>query len=189
MFDQKLLDLSTIVKQLSYFMQETTETGCRYRMMPLLVVSTQKRYVHLYESFTHQYTIPSAPYLQDENKNPLTTEFGYCTYRDFQMIYIQEMPERSPAGQMPRPIDVMCDDDLVDKVKPGDRVVIVGTYRSRGKNQASQVLSLFIVYLKSKTDALLSSIFSLLNISLPYFLPCSWQTISRCSTRTSPNLP
>ena len=55
------------------------------------------------------------------------------------MIYIQEMPERSPAGQMPRPIDVICDEDLVDKVKPGDRVIIVGTYRSRGKNQASQV--------------------------------------------------
>ncbi|KAJ3305034.1 MCM DNA helicase complex subunit [Kappamyces sp. JEL0829] len=75
---------------------------------------------------------------EDDNGNPLTTEFGYSTYRDFQMIYVQEMPERSPAGQMPRPIDVMCDDDLVDKVKPGDRVTIVGTYRSRGKNQASQ---------------------------------------------------
>ncbi|KAJ2997087.1 MCM DNA helicase complex subunit [Globomyces sp. JEL0801] len=74
---------------------------------------------------------------QDENGNPLTTEFGYSTYRDFQMIYIQEMPERSPAGQMPRPIDVMLDDDLVDKVKPGDRISIVGTFRSRGKNAAS----------------------------------------------------
>jgi DNA replication licensing factor MCM3 len=58
------------------------------------------------------------------------------------MIYVQEMPERSLAGQMPRPIDVMCDDDLVDKVKPGDRVIIVGTYRSRGKNQATQVSQL-----------------------------------------------
>lgn len=67
----------------------------------------------------------------------MTTEFGYSTYKDFQMIYVQEMPERSPAGQMPRSIDVMLDQDLVDKVKPGDRVVVTGVYRSRGKNAAS----------------------------------------------------
>ncbi|KAJ3260941.1 MCM DNA helicase complex subunit [Boothiomyces macroporosus] len=74
---------------------------------------------------------------EDDNGNPLETEFGYSTYKDFQMIYVQEMPERALAGQMPRPIDVMLDDDLVDKVKPGDRVTVVGTYRTRGKNAAS----------------------------------------------------
>jgi len=70
--------------------------------------------------------------VEDENGNPLTTEFGYCQYRDFQTISIQEMPERAPAGLLPRPLDVIFEDDLVDYVKPGDRIRLIGIYRSIG---------------------------------------------------------
>ncbi|KAH6666327.1 MCM2/3/5 family-domain-containing protein [Halenospora varia] len=80
---------------------------------------------------------------EDEQGNPLITEYGYSTYRDHQQITIQEMPERAPAGQLPRGVDVILDDDLVDKCKPGDRVQLVGIYRSLGNRNAGHNTALF----------------------------------------------
>lgn len=68
----------------------------------------------------------------DDQGNLLTIEYGASVYKDFQMIHVQEMPERSLAGQLPSAIDVVLGDDLVNKVKPGDRIFVVGCYRTRG---------------------------------------------------------
>ncbi|KAM9017379.1 DNA replication licensing factor MCM3 [Ara ararauna] len=93
--------------------------------------ATKKTIERRYTDMTSLDAFPSSSVYptKDEENNPLETEFGLSVYKDHQTITIQEMPEKAPAGQLPRSVDVVLDDDLVDKVKPGDRIQVVGTYR------------------------------------------------------------
>ena len=65
-----------------------------------------------------------------EEDPTLVSEHGLSNYRNYQTVSMQEMPERAPAGQIPCTIDIVLDDDLIDAVKPGDRVQIVGVFKS-----------------------------------------------------------
>ncbi|KAE8373135.1 MCM2/3/5 family-domain-containing protein [Aspergillus bertholletiae] len=94
---------------------------------------------------------------EDDEKNPLITEYGYSTYMDHQTISIQEMPERAPAGQLPRSVDVILDDDLVDRAKPGDRIQLVGIYRSLGNRNANSGSSTFRTLVMANNIIQLSS--------------------------------
>lgn len=67
------------------------------------------------------------------------------------------MPERAPAGQLPRGVDVILDDDLVDSVKPGDRIQLVGIYRSLGNRNAGQGSATFKTLILANNLILLSS--------------------------------
>jgi len=94
---------------------------------PVTKKTLERKYTDFtsYDSFPSSNTYPK----EDENKNPLETEFGLSVYKDHQVFSIQELPECSPPGQLPRSIDVIADDDLSDACKPGDRIQIVGLFR------------------------------------------------------------
>lgn len=69
---------------------------------------------------------------EDKDGNVLDTEYGLCQYKDYQVVTLQEMPERAKVGQLPRSVECILEYDLVDSVKPGDRVQCIGIYRPLG---------------------------------------------------------
>ena len=93
---------------------------------------------------------------QDEDGNPLQTEFGLSKYKDHQTMSVQEMPEKAPAGQLPRSVDIIVDNDLVDQSKPGDRVQIIGSYRCMPGKQGGYTTGTFRTVLIANNVVLLS---------------------------------
>ena len=53
-----------------------------------------------------------------------------CEFADRQVIRLQETPDAVPDGQTPHTVSLSVYDELVDVVKPGDRVVVTGIFRS-----------------------------------------------------------
>ncbi|MHA1680217.1 MAG: LAGLIDADG family homing endonuclease [Promethearchaeota archaeon] len=50
-------------------------------------------------------------------------------FRDWQQIRIQEKPDELTSGNVPRFLDCLLLDDLVDTCRPGDRVTIIGVIK------------------------------------------------------------
>ncbi|CEG43992.1 dna replication licensing factor mcm3 [Plasmopara halstedii] len=80
---------------------------------------------------------------KDESGNLLETEFGLSQYKDYQMISMQETPETAPLGQLPRSCEVIVENDIVDKCKPGDRIRVIGIYRPLGGNSTAASTAVF----------------------------------------------
>ncbi|KAK8797208.1 hypothetical protein WA158_004418 [Blastocystis sp. Blastoise] len=62
-----------------------------------------------------------------QKKNGWELEIDQCKFIDWQRIRLQENTGEIPAGSMPRSIDVILRHDVVEKAKPGDKVIVVGT--------------------------------------------------------------
>ncbi len=69
-----------------------------------------------------------------------------CYFSDKQHVKMQETPETVPEGETPYTIHVCAYEDLVDYVKPGDRIEVIGIYKAMGVRVDSAKRTLKNVY-------------------------------------------
>ena len=65
-------------------------------------------------------------------RDSFTVVHNECIFSDKQHVKVQETPESVPEGETPQTIHICAYEDLVDDVRPGDRVEITGIYKAMG---------------------------------------------------------
>lgn len=73
-----------------------------------------------------------------------------CVFTDKQFVKMQDRPDDSKASETPLNLNLIFYDDLVDSVKPGDAVEIIGIYRAqqiRVSRNKRMLHSLFRTYI------------------------------------------
>ena len=73
-------------------------------------------------------------------KQAMKLVHNQCLYSDKQLVKIQESPNLIPEGETPHAVTAFVYDALVDFVRPGDRITLVGASLGRVLCAASDVL-------------------------------------------------
>jgi len=79
-------------------------------------------------------------------KNGFEIIHNRCLFADKQMVRIQETPNEVPPGETPASIVLFAYDDLVDAVRPGDRIEVTGVFRAQGRRVNPKISKLKSVY-------------------------------------------
>ncbi|KAL3739557.1 hypothetical protein ACJRO7_020897 [Eucalyptus globulus] len=142
--------------------------------------STEKFTTREYRDITSNMGLPTGSVYptRDENGNLLVTEYGLCQYKDHQTLSMQEMPENSAPGQLPRTVDIVVEDDLVDCCKPGDRVAIVGIYKAIPGKSKGGVNGVFRTVLVANNVSLLNK-----EANAPIYTPEDLKNIKKIAGR------
>ncbi|TYI27204.1 hypothetical protein ES332_A05G161600v1 [Gossypium tomentosum] len=142
--------------------------------------ATENFTVREYRDITSNNGLPTGSVYptRDENGNLLVTEYGLCQYKDHQTLSIQEVPENAAPGQLPRTVDVIVEDDLVDSCKPGDRVAIVGIYKALPGKSKGSVNGVFRTVLIANNVSLLNK-----EANAPIYSPEDLKNIKKIAER------
>jgi len=117
---------------------------------------------HLFSENNHEFEYPQEEkeefdeILEIPNTCPVCGKAGQfklieekSKFVDWQKGVIQERQEEVPPGQIPRQLEVIFEEDLVDSVRPGDRVKLVGTLELKKESQIKRgSKTIFDFYLK-----------------------------------------
>ncbi|ORC89719.1 minichromosome maintenance (MCM) complex subunit [Trypanosoma theileri] len=64
------------------------------------------------------------------SKGPFRVNMILTEYRNHQTIMLQESPGKVPPGRLPRSLEVILTNDLIDRANPGEEVDVTGIYRN-----------------------------------------------------------
>lgn len=65
-----------------------------------------------------------------QSKGPFRVNMMLTEFRNHQTIGLQESPGKVPPGRLPRSLEVVLTQDLIDRAKPGEEVDVTGIYRT-----------------------------------------------------------
>ena len=83
--------------------------------------------MHLFVEQQYSYTLPPICKNQECKDAPEWQLIAdKCTFVDWQKLRVQENADEIPPGSMPRCIDVICRNEVVEVAKAGDKVVFTG---------------------------------------------------------------
>lgn len=66
--------------------------------------------------------------MQCQSKGAFDVNAERTVYRNYQKITLQEAPGTVPPGRLPRHKDVALLGDLIDKVRPGQKIEVTGMF-------------------------------------------------------------
>jgi len=76
-----------------------------------------------------RYTTPTIcrnPQCNNASKNKWQLQMDRSKFADWQRIRVQEATDEIPAGSLPRSLDLIVRDEMVEQVKAGDKIVATG---------------------------------------------------------------
>uniref|UniRef100_A0A7C4NPT9 DNA helicase n=1 Tax=Staphylothermus marinus TaxID=2280 RepID=A0A7C4NPT9_STAMA len=142
-----------------YIGQMIAVEGIVTRVTPIEVKLVRGRFKHLDPECGLEFDYPEKGEMGERIEKPSFCKCGRTgkfeliveksKFIDWQKIVIQERPEATPPGQIPRSIEVILTGDIVDSTRPGDRVTVTGvlkvmTTSSALRGVGRSVFSLYI---------------------------------------------
>ncbi|KAG4938914.1 hypothetical protein JHK84_045111 [Glycine max] len=103
-----------------------------------------------FSAYVHMESVSRANFFSFER---FWLPFQLCGIESFYFDDKFRYPENSAPGQLPRTMDVIADDDLVDSCKPGDRVAIVGIYKALARKRQTVLIANNVSLLNKEANA------------------------------------
>ncbi len=139
-FRVRIKDLGFEIKIRDVFRSENIERAVGFRALVVRVSQPKqflRRAIYICEvcgrAFPFEsdelYTRPRScgyPDCRNTNPNKFILSKDGQEFEEYQELIVQELPEELPAGKLPESCQVVVYGDLVDKVRPGDRIKITG---------------------------------------------------------------